>query len=56
MCRSCMGLQTGGLHSCSALSLPEFNWDAVWRLAVIILGVGIVWRAWSTYAGHGPHP
>jgi hypothetical protein len=38
------------------LSLPELEWDRVWPLFVIALGVGIVWSAWNrtTHGGEAP--
>ena len=27
--------------------LPELNWDMIWPLVIIAIGVGIVWRAWD---------
>ena len=37
-------------------SLPELDWDRVWPLAVVALGIGILWGAWSRMgrSGHGP--
>lgn len=31
------------------ISLPELDWDAIWPLAVIAIGLGIVWRTWFVY-------
>lgn len=38
------------------LQLAELDWDMIWPLAVIALGIGILWGAWSrmTPRGHGP--
>ena len=35
------------LTSTFGLNLPELNWDMVWPLIVIAIGVGILWRAIS---------
>lgn len=36
-------------------SLPELDWDKVWPIAVIALGIGILWGAWARIGrgGHG---
>jgi hypothetical protein len=38
------------------LPLEELDWDKIWPLAVVALGIGIIWGAWSrmTPHGHGP--
>ena len=38
------------------LALAELDWDMIWPLAVVALGIGILWGAWSrmTPRGHGP--
>jgi hypothetical protein len=38
------------------LQLAELDWDKIWPLAVVALGIGIIWGAWSrmTPRGHGP--
>ena len=38
------------------LQLAELDWDKIWPLAVVALGIGIIWGAWSkmTPHGHGP--
>ncbi len=28
-------------------ALPELDWDKIWPIAVIALGLGIVWGAWG---------
>ena len=35
--------------------LPELDWDKVWPLMVIALGLGVMWRVWarSNGGGHG---
>ncbi len=33
--------------------LPELDWDLIWPLFVVALGVGILWRA-TTRGGTGP--
>jgi hypothetical protein len=37
------------------ITLPELDWDRVWPIAVIALGVGILWGAWNRMSrgGHG---
>jgi divalent metal cation (Fe/Co/Zn/Cd) transporter len=44
------------LENWFGLSMPELDWDKLWPLAVIILGVGILWSAWSRIgrSGRGP--
>ena len=44
------------LRNTFGLTLPEFNWDAVWPLATVFLGIGIVYRAWWTYTHPGSTP
>jgi hypothetical protein len=34
------------------ITLPELNWDKIWPLAVVALGVGMVWGSWVKI-GHG---
>jgi hypothetical protein len=36
--------------------LAELDWDMIWPLAVVALGIGILWGAWSRMGtpGHGP--
>jgi cell division protein FtsX len=38
------------------LQMAELDWDKIWPLAVVALGIGIIWGAWSrmTPHGHGP--
>ena len=38
------------------VQLGELDWDTIWPLAVIALGIGILWGAWTrmTPHGHGP--
>jgi len=38
------------------LALPELNWDMIWPIAVIALGVGILWGAWNRMGTHGHGP
>lgn len=43
-------LAVGGyflLRNTFGIVLPDINWDMVWPLAVIAIGIGIVWRAWE---------
>ncbi len=37
------------------MNLPELNWDRIWPLLVMALGIGIIWGAWSrmSHGGHG---
>lgn len=35
------------LENTFGLDLPELNWDMIWPLFIIAIGVGIVWRAWD---------
>jgi hypothetical protein len=37
------------LRETFGIGLPELNWDAVWPLAIIALGLGILWRTWFAY-------
>jgi hypothetical protein len=41
------------LQNMFGFTLPELDWETVWPLAVIAVGIGIVWRAWSR-ARRGP--
>ena len=38
------------------LAQGELDWDKIWPLAVMALGIGILWGAWSRMSrgGHGP--
>ena len=36
--------------------LAELDWDKIWPLAVIALGIGILWGAWSRMGSHGQGP
>lgn len=36
--------------------LAELNWDMVWPLAVVAVGVGILWEAWRRTTPHGGSP
>lgn len=36
------------------LSMPELDWDRVWPLLVIALGVGIVFSAWARNSKGNP--
>jgi uncharacterized integral membrane protein len=38
------------------LELAELDWDKIWPLAVIALGIGILWGAWSRMGTHGQGP
>ncbi len=29
------------------ITLPELDWDKIWPILVMALGVGIVWSAWN---------
>lgn len=38
------------------VALPELNWDMIWPLFVIALGVGVLWRALTERSSAtGPH-
>ena len=39
------------------ISLPELDWDKIWPLAVIALGIGIITTAWTrrSHGEQGPH-
>lgn len=36
--------------------LAELDWDKVWPLAVVALGIGILWGAWSRMGTHHQGP
>ena len=36
--------------------LAELDWDMIWPLAVVALGIGILWGAWSRMGTHGHGP
>jgi hypothetical protein len=36
--------------------LPPLDWDQIWPLAVIALGVGILWGAWTKMSPRGRGP
>jgi len=36
--------------------LAALDWDMIWPLAVIALGIGILWGAWSRMTPHGQGP
>jgi hypothetical protein len=38
------------------LELAELDWDKTWPLAVIALGIGTLWGAWSRMGTHGQGP
>ncbi len=43
-------LAVGGwflLENTFGITLPELNWDMIWPLFIIAVGIGIVWRAWD---------
>jgi hypothetical protein len=35
------------LRNTFGIQIPEIDWDMLWPLLVVALGVGIVWRAWD---------
>jgi hypothetical protein len=35
------------------LALAELNWDMIWPLAIIGLGLAILWRAWMRMTPDG---
>ncbi len=36
--------------------LPELDGDKIWPLAVIALGIGVIWRAWTRMSPGGRTP
>ena len=38
------------------LALAELDWDMIWPLCVVALGIGILWGAWSRMTSHGQGP
>ncbi len=36
--------------------LAELDWDMIWPLAVVALGIGILWGAWGRMTPHGRGP
>lgn len=38
------------------LALPDLNWDMIWPIAVIALGIGILLGAWNRMGTHGHGP
>ena len=36
--------------------LAELNWDMIWPLAVVAVGIGILWGAWTKVTPHGQGP
>jgi hypothetical protein len=36
--------------------LAELDWDMIWPIAVIALGIGILWGAWNRMGTHGHGP
>jgi hypothetical protein len=38
------------------LALPDLNWDMIWPIAVIALGIGILWGAWNKMGTHEQGP
>ncbi len=41
------------LRNTFGLTIPDINWDQVWPVAVILLGLLVVYRAMSTHQGPG---
>ncbi len=35
------------------ITLPELDWDKIWPILVMALGVGIVWSAWNRMGNDG---
>lgn len=35
------------------VALPELDWDKIWPLAVIALGIGTLWGTWSRMSPGG---
>ena len=44
------------LSNTFGLALPDLDWDKIWPLAVLALGIGILWGTWAKmgHGGHGP--
>ena len=44
------------LSNTFGLALPDLDWDKIWPLLVIALGLGVLWRVWnrSSRSGRGP--
>ena len=44
------------LSNTFSFNMPELDWDKIWPLLVIALGLGVVWGVWnrSSRGGHGP--
>ena len=38
------------------LELAQLDWDMIWPLGVVALGIGIIWGAWSRVTPHGQGP
>jgi hypothetical protein len=38
------------------IDLPELDWDMIWPLAVIALGIGLLWGAWGRMSRGGQGP
>ena len=44
------------LENVFGIALAELNWDMIWPLCVVALGIGILWGAWSRVTPHGQGP
>ncbi len=44
------------LENVFGFQLAELDWDKIWPLAVIALGIGILWGAWGRMGSHGQGP
>lgn len=36
------------LQKTFGMNIPDLNWDTIWPVLVVALGVGVLYRAWST--------
>lgn len=36
--------------------LAELDWDMIWPIAIVALGLGILWGAWNRMTPHGQGP
>ena len=36
--------------------LAELDWDMIWPLAIVALGIAILWGAWTRMTPHGQGP
>ena len=41
------------LRNTLGFDIPELNWDIIWPIIVILLGIGIVYSVWRSRQGPG---